>query len=106
MPPLLYIPHLIINFCRDVTKVCGFTREVLTALVANIETREWRRQEISQQSLNPENPRASNTDNEECFFSVMRDHIGANFTLKQPQFGWHKVCLEFQKRIDADLPFY
>ena len=79
---------------------------MLTALVANIETRGWRRQEISQQSLNPENPRASNTDDMECFFSVMRDHIGANFTLKQAQFGWRKVCLEFQKRIDADLPFY
>ena len=66
----------------------------------------WRHRNISQHSLNPENPRASNTDDVECFFSIMRDHIGANFTLKQGQFGWQKVCLEFQKRIDADLPFY
>ena len=27
-------------------------------------------------------------------------------TLKQAQFAWRKVCLEFQKRIDCDLPFY
>ena len=54
--------------------MCGFTREVL-AVVDNIETREWRRREISQHSLKHENPRASsNTDDVECFFSVMRDH--------------------------------
>ena len=86
--------------------MCGFTREVLVAVVANIETREWRRREISQHSLKHENPRASNTDDVECFFSVMRDQVGTNFTLKQAQFAWRKVCLEFQKRIDCDLPFY
>ena len=42
----------------------------------------------------------------ECFFSVMRDQIGLNFTLKQVQFAWRKVCLEFQKRTSPDLPFY
>lgn len=36
----------------------------------------------------------------------MRDHVGTNFTLKQAQFSWRKVCLEFQKRITDDLPFY
>ena len=36
----------------------------------------------------------------------MRDQIGLNFTLKQVQFAWRKICLEFQKRIDVDLPFY
>ena len=53
---------------RDVTNVCGFTREVLSALIANIETRELRRQQIAQHSLRPEHPRASNRDNIECFF--------------------------------------
>lgn len=85
--------------------MCGFTREVLSALIANIETRELRRQQIaSQGTLKPEHPRASNTDDVECFFSVMRDHVGTSFTLKQ--FAWRKVCLEFQKRINADLPYY
>ena len=51
-------------------------------------------------------PRASNTDDVECFFSVMRDHVGTNFTLKQAQFAWRKVCVEFQKQINADLPYY
>ena len=92
--------------CRDVRNVCGLTREVLYALIADIETREWRRREIAQNSLEPEHPRASNTDDVECFFSVLRDHVGPNFTLKQTQFAWRKVCLEFEKRINPDLPFY
>ena len=83
--------------------MCGFTREVVTALAADIETREWRRCNITQ---GPENPRASTTDDVECFFSIMRDQIGLNFTLKQVQFAWRKICVEFQKRISPDLPFY
>ena len=61
---------------------------------------------IAQQSLMPEHPHASNTDDVECFFNVMRDHVGLNFTLKQVQFAWRKVCLEYQKWISDDLPFY
>ena len=83
--------------------MCGFTREVLTALIADIETREWRRRLDTQ---HPEHPRASTTDDVECFFSVMRDLVGTNFTLKQAQFAWRKTCLEFRKRISVDLPFY
>ena len=86
---------------RDINNVCGFTREVLTALIADIETREWRRRLDIQ---HPEHPRASTTDDVECFFSVMRDLVGTNFTLKQ--FAWRKACLEFKKRISVDLPFY
>lgn len=75
---------------RDISSVCGFTREVLTALIANIETREWRRREIAQSQVHAgtlEHPRASNTDDVECFFSVLRDHVGTNFTLKQVKFA-------------------
>ena len=60
----------------------------------------------AQNSPEPEHPRASNTDDVECFFSVLRDHVGPNFTLKQTQFAWRKVCLEFEKRINPDLPLY
>ena len=49
---------------RDVTSICGFTREVLTAVIADIETAEWRRCN----RVVPENPRASTTDDVECFF--------------------------------------
>lgn len=83
---------------RDITNVCGFTREVLTALIANIETREWRRREIAQSPVGiPEHPRASNTDDAECFFSVLRDHVGINFTLKQVKFAWIRCVLNSRK---------
>ena len=36
----------------------------------------------------------------------MRDTIGANFTTKQVKFGFRKVSLEFEKRLDPQLPFY
>ena len=89
---------------RSVSSVCGFTREVLSALAADIETREWRR--CLNDSLGPEHPRSSTSDDVECFFSVMRDMVGMNFTVKQAQIAWRKVCIEFQKRIDDTLPFY
>ena len=78
---------------KSINNVCGFTKEVLIALIANIETREWRRNPHQ----DPEHPRASNTDDVECFFPIIRDHIGANFTLKQVQFGWRKICDEYSK---------
>ena len=53
------------------------------ALIANIESREWRRQFCSKNGLPPEHPRASSTDDVECFFSVLRDNVGKDFTLKE-----------------------
>ena len=74
---------------------------MLSALAADIETREWRR--CLNDSLGPEHPRSSTSDDVECFFSVMRDMVGTNFTA---QIAWRKVCIEFEKRIDGSLPFY
>ena len=55
------------------------------ALVANIETREWRHHYNVENGIPPEHPRASTTDDVECFFSVLRDTVGKDFTL-------HEVC--------------
>ena len=74
----------------------------MTAVIADIETVEWKRCVSS----NPENPCASTTDDVECFFSVLRDQLGKHFTLKQVKFEWRKVCNEFQKRTDPELPYY
>ncbi len=52
-----------------------------------------------------EHPRASTSDDVECFFSVMRDSIGRNFTTKQVKFGFRKVCAEYSVHLDPDLPF-
>ena len=86
--------------------MCGFTREVLVAVVADIETAEWRRIELQNQSQPPEHPRASTTDDVECFFSVIRDLVGKDFTLKQVKYAWRKICVEYEKRIDPELPYY
>ena len=91
---------------RRIDGVVGFSRETLVAVVANIETREWRRVDNITNKRQPEHPRASSTDDVECFFSVMRDSIGHNFTTKQVKFGFRKACAEFTKRLDPDLPFY
>ena len=76
--------------------MCGFTRETLIASIINIESREWRRREIANAGLPPENPRASFSDDVVCFFSCLRDSIGKNFTLKEVQVNFRKVCIGFQ----------
>ncbi len=86
--------------------MCGFTRQVLVALVAHVETAEFRRIELLNEGRPLENPRASTTDDVECFFSVARDVVGKNFTLKQVQLAWRKICLEFEKRVNPNLPYY
>jgi len=75
-------------------------------VITNVEGREWRRRHICERSNKPEHPRASTSDDVECFFSMMRDAIGLNFTAKQVKFGFRKVCTEFSKRLDPDLPFF
>lgn len=84
----------------------GFSRETLVALITNIEGREWRRRKCFGDRERPEHPRASTTDDTECFFSVLRDSIGHNFTTKEVKYDFRKICLEFTKRLDPDLPFY
>ena len=91
---------------RSPTDILGFSKETVVALITNIEGREWHRREVVNQGLKPEHPRASTTDDVECFFSMMRDSIGQNFNTKQVKFGIRKVYAEFTKRLDPDLPFY
>ena len=63
--------------------VKGFTREILIALAAYIEAREWRSQHNYHLGIPAPHPRSCTTDDVECFFSIMRDSIGKDFTLKQ-----------------------
>ena len=93
-------------YYRRIDNILGFTREVLVALIANIETREWRRIGNCINRRKPQHPRASSTDDIECLFSVMRDSIGKNFTTKEIKFSFRKICNEFMKRLNPELPFY
>ena len=67
----------------NISGVRGFSKETLIALVANIESREWRRRYNTEHSIPAEHPLASTTDDVECFFSVLRNSIGKDFTLKE-----------------------
>ena len=84
----------------------GFSRETLVALNTNIEGREWHRRMCMNDNYSLEHPMASGTDDVECFFSMMRDIIGQNFTTKEVKYGIRKIYGEFIKRADPDLPFY
>ena len=55
----------------------------MIALAANIETREWRREYNNNNGIPPEHPRASSSDDVECFFGVLRDTVGKDFTLNE-----------------------
>ena len=92
--------------CRSLKNVLGFSKETLSALITNIEGREWHRRECGNTKRPIEHPRASSTDDVECFFSMVRDAIGRNFTTKEVKFEICKVFTEFAKRVDPDLPFY
>ena len=67
----------------DIGCISGFSRETLNAVIANVETREWRREFNLREGIPPEHPSASTTDDVECFLSVLRDSVGKNFTLKE-----------------------
>ena len=82
----------------------GFSRVSLIAVTCNIESMEIRRTLCAQ--CGPENPRASSTDDVECFFSIMHEHLGKDCTLKNFQNRWKVACHELGKRLDESLPFY
>ncbi len=60
----------------------------------------------AESGVNGRMKRSGTSDDVECFFSVMRDTIGRDFTVKQVKYGFRIVCNEFMKRLDSDLPFY
>ena len=37
------------------------------------------------------------TDDVECFFSVLRDSLGKDFTVQNILYAWRHACLEFTK---------
>ena len=74
----MYIYHY-----RNLNNIRGFTRETLSGLLVDIESREWRRKYSRENDILPEHLRASTTDDVECFFSVLRDMVGKDFSHKK-----------------------
>ena len=75
-------------------------------MVANIEGRELRRQFLYSHNLPPDHPRACTTDDVEYFFTIMWDMLGSDFALKRVFYTWKRLCIEFSKTVDLELPFY
>ena len=94
---------LYVSYYRSLSNILGFLKETLVALTTDIEGREGHRREVMNGNQKPEHPRAFTTDDVECFFSLMRDNIGQNFTTKQVKFNARKI---YVKSFDPDLPFY
>ena len=88
---------------RPISNILGFSRETLVAVITNIEGREWGRR--LRKLSKPEHPRASTSDDVECFFSMMRDSIGQNFTTKQVQFGFRKWYWSLKNDWTPTYPF-
>lgn len=93
-------------FHRPLKGICGFTREVIVGLVANLESRRLRRLENIARSIPPEHPRSSSSDDVECFIALLHEMLGDIFDLKQFFGEQPKILDEFRKRIDKDLQFY
>ena len=86
--------------------MCGLTRELVVALVANIESRELRLREYDRRQMKAEHPRASSSDDVEGFFSLLHSMSGPVFDLKQFYDESRKILNEFSKRINPVLPFF
>ncbi|XP_070533891.1 uncharacterized protein [Ptychodera flava] len=89
---------------RPLKGIKGLTREVVVAIIANVESLEHRRK--LNDLYGPEHPRASTTDDVEGFFSIIHNMFGRIFDHKTFKDNTRKICNEFSKRLDADLPFY
>ncbi|CAB4021403.1 Hypothetical predicted protein [Paramuricea clavata] len=98
--------YSVIDVNRSIKGICGFTRELIVGLIANLESREIQRQEYLERSLPPEHPRASSGDDVEGFVALLHEMFGLIFYLKQFYQESTKILNEFGKRIDPNLAFY
>jgi len=79
--------YYFIALLQKLNNILRFSKETVVALTTNIEGREWHRREVANGNRKPDHPRASTTDDVECFVSMIRDNIGHNFTTKQVNFN-------------------
>jgi hypothetical protein len=93
-------------FQRSIKGIQGLTRETVVGLIANIESQELRREEYQQRQLPPEHPRASSTDDVEGFIGVLHALLGPIFDHKTFLDQMPKICSEYYKRMDPNLPFF
>ena len=86
-----------------ITQLRGLIHETLVAVTTNIESRDWERCTNAKAGFPPENPHTSTTDDVECFFSINRDMVDGDLTLKKFLYEWRKCCNEF---LNAKIQSY
>ena len=82
------------------------TREIIVGLLANLETRQQRREEYTERDLPHAHPRASSTDDVEGIIALFHEVIGVVFDIKEFYDEFPKIMNEFSKKSDPNLPFY
>lgn len=98
--------YAFLGFCRPIKGICGMTREIIVGLVANLETRQQRREEYTERHLPPEHPRASSTDSVEGIIAPFHEVIGVVFDTKEFYDEFPKIMNEFSKKSDRNLSLY
>ena len=71
------------------------SKETLVAVIVNIEGREWCQR--MNRTKTPEHPRASTSDDVECFFSMMRNKIAKILPLSKSSLVFAKLFWSSQK---------
>lgn len=91
---------------RPVDSIRDFTRETLSAVIVDIESRDWRRHYNKQKGISTEHPRASTSDDVEFFFSILRDMVGRDFTHKEVNIActcilimYSRLCLSGERLV-------
>ena len=97
----------IISFIvRPIKGICGLIPEAVVGLVANLESRELRRDKHKERGLPFEHPWASATDDVEGIIATMHEMVGEAFDVKQFTDEQPKTLTEFKQCVDPDLSFF
>ncbi|XP_078667520.1 uncharacterized protein LOC144909356 [Branchiostoma floridae x Branchiostoma belcheri] len=98
--------YAMLDVNRPIKGIQGLTREVVVALLCNIESQEQRRNMQTTRGLPPEHPRAGTSDDVEAFIATLHGLLGPIFDQKAFRENYRKICHEYAKRIDRDLPYW
>lgn len=80
----------LVLICRPIGGLRGFSRETVIEVTTNIESQEFRRRQNPEIGF-VENPRASETDDLECFYGMCHTWLGPYFTLNDFKLKWRKI---------------
>lgn len=87
----MHCNHYFLHIFSPLDDVRGFSRETLVEVTTNIESQELRRNQNAALGY-AEHPRASTTDDVECFFSMCHRYMGETFTTRDLKYRFKKIA--------------